>query len=98
MPTEPKQTTISTIRRAIREAPALGEGLPLTLFLAMAGQAITVITPIILQQIIDKDVLGEGGFSFQSVMVKAAIALTALIAGVVLGRASLLRLVRSSST
>lgn len=95
---EPTTTTVSVIRRALREAPVLGKGLKLTLFLAMSGQAITVITPIILQQIIDGDLLGGGEFRFSSVLMKAAIALAALVAGVVIGRTALLRLIRSSST
>ncbi len=91
-------STGTVIRRALQEAPSLQRGLRLTLFLAMSGQAITVVTPIILQQIIDSDLLGAGGFSFSSVATKAAMALIALVLGVVVGRIALLRLVRSAST
>lgn len=95
----PKEySTGAVIRRALAEAPALRLGLGLTLFLAMTGQAITVVTPIILQQIIDNDLLGQGGFSFTSIAIKASIALAALVSGVVVGRLALLRLVKSSST
>ncbi|HEX9763531.1 MAG TPA: ABC transporter ATP-binding protein, partial [Acidimicrobiia bacterium] len=92
-----RYTTAAVIRRALREAPVLRQGLRLTLALAMVGQAITVITPIVLQQIIDEDLLGSGGVDMAGLLVKAGVALTALIAGVVVGRAALLRLVRSSS-
>lgn len=91
-------TTAAVLRRALAEAPALGNGLKLTLFLAMSGQAITVITPIILQQIIDSDLLGPGEFEISSVLTKAAIALVALVAGVVIGRTALLRLNRAAAT
>jgi ATP-binding cassette, subfamily B, bacterial len=91
-------STGAVIRRALAEAPALRHGLGLTLFLAMTGQAITVVTPIILQQIIDNDLLGQGGFNFTSIAIKASVALAALVSGVVVGRLALLRLVRSSST
>jgi putative ABC transport system ATP-binding protein len=91
-------STASVIRRALREAPVLRQGLGLTLALAMIGQAITVITPVVLQQIIDTDLLGGSGVDMGRLLAKAGIALGALIAGVIVGRAALLRLVKSSST
>jgi ABC-type multidrug transport system fused ATPase/permease subunit len=91
-------TTGAVIRRALSEAPSLRQGLRLTMLLAMSGQVITVITPIILQQIIDSDLLGADEFDFGSVIVKASIAFAALAVGVVLARTAQLRLVRSSST
>lgn len=93
-----RYTTGSVIRRALAEAPALGAGLRLTLILAMTGQAVTVITPIALQQIIDGDILAPGGIEMGSVAVKAGIALLALVMGVLVGRAAQLRLILSAST
>lgn len=91
-------TTAGVIRRALAEAPVLGQGLRLTLFLAMIGQAVTVITPITLQQIVDGDLLSDAGIDMGSVAVKAGLALLALVIGVVVGRAAQLRLIRSAST
>lgn len=91
-------TTGRLLRRALREAPALGRGLRLTLALAMTGQAITVITPIVLQLIIDEEILNPAGISVVGVLQKASIAFVALIMGVVVGRVALLRLVNTSST
>lgn len=91
------RSTSSVIRRALVEAPALRKGLRLTLFLAMAGQAITVVTPIVIQQIIDTEILDPSGIDMTSVIKLAGIALLALIIGVVVGRGALIRLVRSSS-
>jgi ABC-type multidrug transport system fused ATPase/permease subunit len=93
-----RYTTGQVIRRAFHEAPALARGLRLTLFLAMMGQAVTVITPITLQQIVDGDILSDAGVDMRSVISKAAIALGALLVGVVVGRAAQLRLIRASST
>jgi ABC-type multidrug transport system fused ATPase/permease subunit len=93
-----RYSTATVIRRALIEAPALRNGLRLTLTLAMTGQAVTVITPIVLQQIIDGDLLGSGPLDVGSVLTKASIALVALIVGVVVGRMALLRLVNASST
>ena len=91
-------TTGVLIRRALREAPVLQHGLRLTLFLAMTGQAITVVTPIVIQQIIDKEILNPDGIDMSNVVVMAGVALVALIVGVFIGRISLLRLVRTSSS
>ena len=91
-------TTPALIRRALQEAPAFQHGLRLTLFLAMSGQAITVVTPIVIQQIIDKEILGPDGIDMANVVAMAGVALGALIVGVFIGRISLLRLVRTSSS
>jgi putative ABC transport system ATP-binding protein len=86
------------IRRALVEAPSLQEGLKLTLVLAMIGQAVTVITPIVLQMILDNEILNPAGVDMANVLGLAGIALTALVTGLIVGRISLLRLVRTSST
>ncbi|HEX6222626.1 MAG TPA: ABC transporter ATP-binding protein [Acidimicrobiia bacterium] len=93
-----RRTTGTVIRRAFLEAPSLGEGLRLTLTLAMAGQAVTVITPIVLQMLIDDEIRNPDGVSMAGVFQLASIALAALVVGVVVGRISLLRLVKTSST
>jgi len=75
-------TTLALIRRALQEAPVFQHGLRLTLFLAMSGQAITVVTPIVIQQIIDKEILGPDGIDMANVVAMAGVALVALIVGV----------------
>ncbi len=93
-----EQATGRVLRRAMALAPTLGKGLRLTLLMAMAGQAITVVTPIVIQMIIDDEILAPGGIDISDVLRKAGLALLALVAGVVVGRAAVLRLIRSSST
>ena len=83
---------------ALRVAPALKHGLRITLLMAMIGQAITVVTPVVMQKIIDDEILAPGGVDMVGVLQKATIALCALIAGAIVGRAAVLRLIRSSST
>ncbi len=90
--------TKGAIGRAFQEAPVLRQGLRLTLFMAMTGQAITVVTPIVIQQIIDEEILSPSGIDMVGVLQKAAIALAALVVGVFVGRIALLRLVKTSST
>jgi ATP-binding cassette subfamily B protein len=93
-----KRSAGALIRRALVEAPSLREGLKLTLVLAMIGQAVTVITPVVLQRTLDDEILDPAGVDMAGVLVLAGIALAALITGLIVGRISLLRLVRSSST
>jgi putative ABC transport system ATP-binding protein len=90
-------TTGQLIRRALLEAPTLASGLRLTLIMAMAGQAITIVTPIVFQQIIDEEILNPAGIDLGDVLTRASVAVFALIAGIIIGRAALLRLVKSSS-
>lgn len=94
---EPRSTGV-LIRRALVEAPSFRKGLKLTLVLAVIGQMVTVITPIVLQRVLDEEVRDPNGVDMAGVYTMAAIALVALIIGVVVGRVSLLRLVNSSST
>lgn len=92
------QTTTDALRRALVEAPSLTVGLRLTLIMAMAGQAITVITPILIQVLIDSEILNSGSVDVAKVLWLGGLALLALTVGVVIGRVSLLRLVTTSST
>ncbi|HUG07644.1 MAG TPA: ABC transporter ATP-binding protein [Acidimicrobiia bacterium] len=92
-----RQSTAALIRRALVEAPSLREGLKVTLTLAMVGQAVTVVTPVVLQQILDEEILAPTGVDMGGVFARAGVALAALIVGLIVGRVSLLRLTRSSS-
>lgn len=89
--------TGALIKRALMEAPSLREGLKLTLILAMVGQAVTVITPIVLQKILDEEIV-PGSVDMTGVLILAGIAMAALVTGLIVGRISLLRLVKTSST
>jgi ATP-binding cassette subfamily B protein len=93
-----EQATGRVLSRAMRLAPALKHGLRVTLVMAMIGQAITVVTPIVIQKIIDEEILASGGIDMSGVVTKAGLALAALAVGVVVARASVLRLIKSSST
>jgi putative ABC transport system ATP-binding protein len=93
-----EQTTGKVLGRAMTVAPALKKGLRLTLLMAMAGQAITIVTPIVVQRIIDDEIRAPGGISMSGVVAKAGLALLTLAVGAVVGRAAVLRLIQSSST
>jgi putative ABC transport system ATP-binding protein len=93
-----ERATGKVLGRAMRLAPALKRGLRLTLVMAMLGQAITVVTPVVIQMIIDDEILVSGGIEMSGVLTKAGLALIALTVGVVVARAAVLRLIRSSAT
>ncbi len=92
------QATTKVLGRAMKIAPVLRKGLRLTLAMAMAGQALTVVTPVVIQKIIDDEILSPGGIEMTDVLWKAGVALLALAIGLIVGRAAVLRLVRTSST
>ena len=58
---ESAETAIGTIRRGLREAPVLASGLWLTFFLAAVGSAGRVVVPILIQQAIDRGIVGIDG-------------------------------------
>ncbi|MGA8039909.1 MAG: ABC transporter ATP-binding protein [Acidimicrobiia bacterium] len=92
------RATGRVLGRAMQLAPALRRGLRLTLIMATIGQVITVVTPIVIQKIVDDDILGRDRVNMTGVSIKAGVALVALTVGVIVARASVLRLIRSSST
>lgn len=93
-----RRSTAALLARALKVAPALGVGLRLTLFLAMVGQAVTILTPIVLQSIIDHEILGVSGPNVGRVFLKTGLAMVGLIVGVAVARIAVLRLVETSST
>ena len=54
-------TAIATIRRGLREAPVLRSGLWLTFLLAAIGSGGRVVVPILIQQAIDRGIVGVDG-------------------------------------
>lgn len=92
-----QDSTGHLIRKAVAASPVLSEGLRLTLLMAMIGQGVTIVTPIVLQQIIDEEILNPAGIDIAGVLTRAAVAVVAVVVGIIVGRAALLRLVRSSS-
>ena len=84
-----RPTTVQLIRRSLSISPALAEGIRLTLAMAMIGQGVTIVTPIVFQQIIDEEILNPAGIDVADVLSRAGVAVVALIVGIVVGRAAL---------
>ncbi|HJR91551.1 MAG TPA: ABC transporter ATP-binding protein [Acidimicrobiia bacterium] len=90
-------STISVLRRAFVEAPALGHQLWLILLMNAAGTGIQVLIPVLIQQTMDGDLTG-GQVDVGGVLSKVGIAAVVLVVGALLGRAAMIRLARQAAT
>jgi putative ABC transport system ATP-binding protein len=87
---------IEVLRRGLAVTPELRQGIVITLLMAVAMAAGSLAVPILIQQILDRGVLGDAGF--RPGFVYLACGWTALIVALlyVVGRATYLRLIRAS--
>lgn len=87
---------VGVLRRGLAVTPELRQGVAFTAGLAVATAAGKLAVPILIQQILDRGVLGEAGF--QPGFVFGASAVTAVLVSVLylLSRHTYLRLVRAS--
>ncbi|MBA2338541.1 MAG: ABC transporter ATP-binding protein [Acidimicrobiia bacterium] len=84
--------TTRALRRMVSEAPALRRGLGITMLLAALGTAIQVVVPIVVQRIIDSEILAPGGVDLADTLTLGGIAVTAMLAAMVVRRLALVRL------
>jgi ATP-binding cassette subfamily B protein len=89
--------TAAALRRSFGVAPALRQGLWLTLILAVMGTALQIVVPVMLQQIIDNEILGSGDVDERAVATKGLLAMGAIAIAAGVRWLSLKRLVASSS-
>ena len=95
---ERDETAITTLRRGLSEVPVLRNGLWFTFLLAAIGSGGRVVVPILIQQAIDRGIVGtdDEGVDIALVARLSAIGLLAvLVAGVAFRQASLRLGVRS---
>jgi ATP-binding cassette subfamily B protein len=87
---------ISVLRRGLAVTPELRDGLVLTAVLAVATAAGRLAVPVLIQQILDRGVLGDGGYRplFVNLACLATAGLIVVLYGV--SRATFLRLVRAA--
>ncbi len=88
--------TIGTIGRGLEEAPILRQGLGVTWLLAAVGAGGRVVVPILIQQSIDRGIVGQDGVRIRLVAVFAAIAAVSLIVAGICQRTAIVRLGRRS--
>lgn len=80
------------LRKAFLYAPRLRRGLAGTIALAMAGTGLQIVAPVLVQQIIDRDLLGSGGPDAQAALRRGLVALGLVLVSVLLSRQALRRL------
>ena len=82
---ESNETAMTTIRRGLREVPVLRNGLWFTFFLAALGSGGRVVVPILIQQAIDRGIVGTDGENAVDVALVARLAAIGLLAVLVAG-------------
>ncbi|MDP8959896.1 MAG: ABC transporter ATP-binding protein/permease [Actinomycetota bacterium] len=93
----PAIPTSVALRRTLREAPALRRGLGLTVLLAALGIAGQLVVPVVVQQLVDREILATGDVDVAGALRLGAAALAALAAAVAASRAAMLRLVSATA-
>jgi len=92
----PSVRAMEVLRRGLVVSPELRSGIAFTVVMAVATAVGRLVTPILIQQILDKGVSGSEGFRPGFVLGASAIALVVVLAVMVLSRATYIRLVRSA--
>lgn len=88
--TNDSQTATATIRRGLREAPVLRNGLWITFVLAALGAVGRVVVPVLIQQAIDNGIVDQDEVRVDFVARLAAVGLVAvLISGLAFRQASI---------
>ena len=92
--TEPlgRFSATDTIGRGLSEAPVLRQGLGLTWLLAAAGGGGRVIVPIVIQQAIDRGIVGQADVRMRFVIGCAVIGVVAQLLAAVSARTAIVRL------
>lgn len=95
LPVSPElESTWSVLRRGVRESPEIRAGIGFTVILSLTVTAANLVTPILIQQILDRGF--DGGFRPGFVYGISASAFGLVVVAYVAGRASAKRLVASS--
>lgn len=85
-------TTRHALRRAFVEAPSLRRGLLSTILLAVLGTVGNLVAPVMVQQIVDKELLKDAGPDLEAVLLQGGLAVAILVAATLVGRAAVARL------
>ena len=90
--------TAAAIRRAVVEAPIIGYRLWVVLLLNLGGTGVAILTPILVQQTLDRHVSGTGQVDIGGVATLVVLGIAVAVVGGVMMRQGLVRLVRQAST
>lgn len=92
-----ERSLVQGLAAASKVAPSLRRGLGLTLLLALAGTAGHVVVPVVIQQVLDREVLAGGPVHLGIVAAATLLSMAVLVGAMVATRAALLRLVRATA-
>ena len=87
---------LEVLRRGLAVSPELRTGIAFTVGMAVATAVGRLVTPVLIQQILDKGVTGSGGFRPGFVAAASIVALVITVVVMVLSRATYIRLVQSA--
>ena len=87
---------ISVLRRGLAVSPELKVGIAFTFAMAIATALGKLAVPILIQQILDHGLLGDGGFQPGFVYPACAIAAAIVVALYFIGRATFFRMIRAA--
>jgi len=87
---------VAVLRRGLAATPELRAGLAFTVGMAVSSGAGRLAVPVLIQQILDRGVLGADGFRPGFVYPACAVAVVAIAGLFVLARATYLRLIRTA--
>ncbi len=87
---------VEVLRRGLAATPELRQGIALTLVMAAVTAAGKLAVPVLIQQILDRGVLGGGGFRPGFVYPACAVTAVVVMALYLVGRGTYLRLVRAA--
>ena len=87
---------IAVLRRGLAATPELRAGIAFTVGMAMSSGAGRLAVPVLIQQILDRGVLGDDGFRPDFVYPACAVAVVGIAGLFLLARATYLRLIRTA--
>src|SRR5437867_3775652 len=91
--------SLSVLRRGLRESPDLKSGLRYTVWLGLAMTVGRVVVPVLIQQVLDRGLPGNGhGFRRGLVYVESAVAAAIILLVYVAARATYRRMIRASES
>lgn len=77
--TDSSSSATATVRRALREVPVLRQGLGFTFALAAIGAAGRVVVPVLIQQAVDRHIVGQDDVNVGAVVQLSLIAVVAVV-------------------
>jgi ATP-binding cassette, subfamily B, bacterial len=95
-PEPPVAGAMEVLRRGLAASPELRRGLLFTVLMALAGAAGRVAIPVLIQQVLDRGVIGVDEFQAGFVVAACSVAFGVTVLVMVLSRATYIRLVQAA--